>query len=84
MPYEKYDTRSFVRSVPSKCWVCAAVIGDGDVAIVRRDGKRRHEKCGGPPAPDRPAKSPAKKEGGQAGAAGNAQGRVIRKGSSLS
>lgn len=103
MPYERYlttdDTKHWAISANGVIGICAACRGDihiDDVAaskvVVKRNGVKRHEACGGPPAPDRPvrhttdiiAEREAKHGGGQAGAAGNAQGRVIRKGNSLS
>jgi hypothetical protein len=62
MPYEKYETdKDYAPGNWWTCWVCGANITGplGEPIIVRRDGKHRHERCGGPPAPDRPPVSHA-------------------------
>lgn len=103
MPFERYLTEADIANWPlredgviGKCKACKGDMTAADVAagkiIVKRNGIKRHESCGGPPAPDRPvrhnsdviAEREAKHGTGQAGAAGNEQGRVIRKGNSLS
>lgn len=89
MPWERIHT-DIPPLATYTCRVCSALIQPTEVAageIVVRLGAAypyyRHITCGGPPVAEFPPKKP-RKESGQAGASGNEQGRVIRKGNSLS